>query len=671
MASILVVEDSDTQAQEIRIVLQAAGHAIELAPDGREGLATFRSRSFDLVVSDVLMPHVSGFELCRTIKDETPEVPVILLTGLDDPTNVLRGYEAGANGFIVKPYEPEHLVNRVHDVLSPLWAIRERISSFLVSAFEDLGRAMEAKHQAEVREMNARASLALQASEMRFGRAFEATPIGMALTHPEGRFLRTNPALCDILGYSEPELLERTYTDVTHPGDREKARAYLERCRTGPHPGKLEARYVRKDGQTVLGELTVARMHDAEGTYTGDLRIVEDVTERRRVEEQFRQAQKMEAVGRLAGGIAHDFNNVLTAIIGYSNLAISTMPPDNPYRPDTEAILKAAQRATALTKQLLSFSRPGPVVLRPTELNSIVRDVLGMLGRLLGADIELVTHLTEPLGRVRVDPGTFTQVILNLAVNARDAMPNGGRLTIETCEAELDGRASGVPSPVRPGPCVILAVTDTGHGMSSETMSHVFEPFYTTKERGKGTGLGLATVYGIVKQVGGQITVASEPGHGTTFRICLPRAQGSEPHSAAAPSVRPDLALVGGTETILVVDDEESVRHLAGRILRKAGYTVLEAEDGEAALATLGQLDGPLHLLLSDVVMPKLGGVDLYLKMRQLRPAARLLLISGYADVSSWKVDLTKPGWNFLRKPFEPTELARRVREALDGTEPQ
>ncbi len=310
-------------------------------------------------------------------------------------------------------------------------------------------------------------------------------------------------------------------------------------------------------------------------------------------------------------------------------------------------------------------------MLRPAELNGIVRDVLGMLGRLLGADIELVTHLTEPLGRVRVDPGTFTQVILNLAVNARDAMPNGGRLTIETSEAEQDGRTSGTGSPVPPGPCVFLTVTDTGHGMSAETLSHVFEPFFTTKERGKGTGLGLATVYGIVKQVGGQITVTSEPGHGTTFRICLPRTQGSEPQVATAPSARADLALVGGTETILVVDDEDSVRHLAGRILRKAGYSVLEAEDGEAALTTLGQLGGPLHLLLSDVVMPRLGGVDLYLKLRQSQPKAKLLLISGYADISSVKVDLTKPGWNFLRKPFEPTELARRVREALDGNEPE
>ncbi|MBI3891419.1 MAG: response regulator [Candidatus Wallbacteria bacterium] len=618
MPKILVVEDSETQATELKIILEAAGHAIELAGDGREGLSAFRGQRFDLVVSDVLMPHVSGYELCRTIKDESPGLPVILLTGLDDPANVLRGYEAGANGFIVKPYEPDHLVTRIHDVLSPLWAIRERISSFLLSAFEDLGRVMEAKHLAEVREMNARSTLQLHASEERFRCAFEENPVGMAMTHPEGRFVRVNPVLCQILGHSREALLERGWTDVTHPGECERIAAYLARSRSEPRPGKLESRFIAGDGRHVLAELTVTRMHDAEGTYTGDLWMLEDTTERRKVEDLYRQSQKMEAVGRLASGVAHDFNNVLTAIIGYSNLILGAMPPDNTFRPDTEAILRAAQRAAGLTKQLLGFSRPQGMVVRSVDLNAIVLDVKEMLARLLGADVELETQLSKPLGPVRADPDLLTQVIVNLAVNARDAMPSGGKLVVETRDVAFDDWYAGGHPPAKAGPYVVLEVSDTGAGMSADTLSHMFEPFFTTKEKGKGTGLGLATVYGIVRQCGGHIDVWSEPGKGASFRVYLPR--GSECEVAVRPAPRPQAVLQTGDETVLVVDDEAPVRSLAARILRRAGYTVLEASDGEAALETLGSHKGPLHLLLSD---------------------------------------------------FAPSELARKVREASDGEVPQ
>jgi len=389
-----------------------------------------------------------------------------------------------------------------------------------------------------------------------------------------------------------------------------------------------------------------------------------DVTERRSLERQLLQAQKMEAVGRLAGGIAHDFNNVLTAIFGYVDLLLDGLPTLSPLRPDIEEIRTAAERAAGLTRQLLAFSRKQVLQMRTLDLNELLTDIDKLLRRLLGEDIDIVTKLDPRLGAVRADSGQLEQVVVNLAVNARDAMPGGGRLTIETRNAELDEAYTRQHVPVRPGRYVMFALSDTGTGMSPETMAHMFEPFFTTKEAGKGTGLGLATVYGIVKQSGGYVWCYSELGHGTTFTVYLPRVD-----APAEPQAPPrEVATVTGTETILLAEDDEILRPLTKGLLAKLGYTVLEAESAEQAFAVAGVHQGPIHLLVADVVMPGASGRKLARRLAQSRPETRVLYVSGYTDDAIVHHGMLEPGLNFLQKPFTPAALARKVRDVLDST---
>src|SRR5438132_875323 len=400
------------------------------------------------------------------------------------------------------------------------------------------------------------------------------------------------------------------------------------------------------------------------GRPVGILGIGRDVTERVQLEQQLRQAQKMEAVGRLAGGIAHDFNNILTAITGYADLLLEDLAATDPRRQDADEIHKAADRAAGLTRQLLACSRQQ--VLQPTvlEVNTLVSDLEKMLRRLLGEDVELSTRLAPTTGRVKADPGQLEQVVMNLAVNARDAMPNGGKLTLETANVDLDGAYAADHYPARAGPFVMLAVSDTGIGMSEETQAHMFEPFFTTKEKGKGTGLGLATVYGIIKQSGGFIWVYSEVGHGTTFKLYLPRVEELAERAAAPAQARTRPAR--GTETILVVEDEAPVRNVARQVLERHGYSVLEAPSAEAALDIATRYSGTIHLLLTDVVMPGLNGRELASRLADLRPDARVIFMSGYTDDAVTRHGVLEPGSAYVQKPFTPDAIARRVREVLD-----
>jgi nitrogen-specific signal transduction histidine kinase len=395
------------------------------------------------------------------------------------------------------------------------------------------------------------------------------------------------------------------------------------------------------------------------------LSIAADLTEIRQLEVQYRQSQKMEAIGRLAGGIAHDFNNILTAILGTSDLLIEALAPGSRARDDVEEIRRAGTRAAGLTRQLLVFSRQQ--VLQPHELdvNDIVRDADSMLRRLIGENIELRTTLAPDLGAVRADAGQLEQVIVNLTLNARDAMPRGGVVTIETANVELDkGYAEG-HVPAQPGPYVLLAVSDTGVGMDAAVKARLFEPFFTTKEPGKGTGLGLATVYGIVKQNGGYIWAYSEPGHGATFKIYLPRAG-----PVSEPAVRKDVsvAVPRGSEVLLVVEDQAQLLRVTTRILEGCGYTVLAAAGGEEALRTAERHKGRIDLLVTDVVMPGLNGREVALLLGPLHPETKVLFVSGYPDASIVHQGLLEPGLAFLQKPFRPDVLARKVREVLDGS---
>ena len=383
----------------------------------------------------------------------------------------------------------------------------------------------------------------------------------------------------------------------------------------------------------------------------------------RKSEEQLRQSQKMEAIGRLSGSVAHDFNNLLSVILSYSDLVLSDLKPIDPLRADIESIHRAGEKAADLTRQLLAFSRQQVLAPRSVDLNEVIRESEKMLRRLLNEDIEVVTHYARRLSVVKVDPGQIDQVLLNLAVNARDAMPSGGKLTIETKDVELDESYTSEHFGVARGPHVMLAVSDTGIGMDQQTQARIFEPFFTTKDLGKGTGLGLSTVFGIVKQSGGHIWVYSEPGGGTTFKVYLPVAQGADPELPVV--VEP--TTLQGTETVLLVEDQDDVRRVAHAILRRYGYHVIEASNAGEALLSCERHPRTIHLLLTDVVMPQLSGRELAERLVSMRPELRVLYMSGYTENVIVHHGILDSGIAYLQKPIVPDLLARRVREVLDA----
>ena len=395
----------------------------------------------------------------------------------------------------------------------------------------------------------------------------------------------------------------------------------------------------------------------------GLLRVARDVTEQRSLEEQLRQSQKMEAIGQLAGGVAHDFNNLLTAIQGFAGFLLESIPEPDERRGDVEEIRQAADRAAALTRQLLAFSRKQILMVRVLHMGDVVGELTPMLRRLLGEAVDLRTTLGDR-GLVKADPGQLQQVLVNLAVNSRDAMRDSGRLAIETADVVLDETFARQHPSVRPGPHVMLAVTDNGHGMDAETQKRIFEPFFTTKPQGQGTGLGLATVYGIVKQSEGSIWVESEAGRGTTFKIYLPRTDEVEEVSPPAPA---DARKARGTEAILLVEDEELVRELAHKILTRRGYVVHAIGDPKRAIEYADAHRGAIDLLLTDVVLPEMSGRTMATRISQMHPESKVLYMSGYADHAIVRQGVLESGMSFLQKPFSADQLAGKVRDVLDA----
>jgi signal transduction histidine kinase/CheY-like chemotaxis protein len=477
--------------------------------------------------------------------------------------------------------------------------------------------------------------------------------------------------LDEIFGIDDPAFRNDVpgWLSIVHPDQREEMRAYFAEEVLGERKAfDREYRICRlSDGAERWvhgrGELVV----DEQGRLVEMIGTIQDITERKRagaekerVEEMLRRSQRLEGIGRLAGGVAHDFNNLLGVITGYGELMRRQLPEDHPARPRLEQVLRAAERAAALTRQLLAFSRKQPMQLEVIDLNAMLRDLGQMLERVVGEDVEIQMRTAPDLGVVKADPAQIDQVVMNLVVNARDAMPRGGHLTIETANAEFDEAYAASHPPARAGRFVMIAVSDTGIGMAPETQRQIFEPFFTTKA--EGTGLGLATVYGVVKQTGGYVWVYSEAGRGTTFKIYLPRVDETPDVKDAAP-----VAETGrGHETVLVVEDAEALRAMVRELLEERGYRVLLAEDGEAAVALAGVDQGPIDLLLSDVVMPKLSGPDVARRVTELRPEIRVLLMSGYSNGAVSHQGVLGPGVSLLQKPFTGEALARAVREALD-----
>lgn len=486
----------------------------------------------------------------------------------------------------------------------------------------------------------------------------------IAVVDSHGRRLYNSPSYERILGYNIAELEGTTSFDQIHPEDLEKVlKAAAEARRTG-HGASLEYRMRHKDGSWRTLESRASTIVK-DGEVENLVIVNRDVTERKRLEEQFRQSQKMEAIGRLSGGVAHDFNNLLGVIIGYGEVLQDGVTQDSPLRPCVEEMLNAGHRAASLTRQLLAFSRQQVMDPRVLDLNIVVRDMEKLLKRLIGEDIRLRTTLDGSLARIKADQGQLEQVLMNLAVNARDAMPAGGELNIETSNYYVDQEfARRYPYPMAVGNYVMLTVTDTGIGMDATTSARVFEPFFTTKEKGKGTGLGLSMVYGVVKQSGGYIDLHSEPGRGASFKILLPVAdEPVDPQKSQTTSQD----LIQGNETVLLVEDEASLRKLTRHLLELCGYRVLEAGCGDDALRVSRQHAGAIHLLLTDVVMPVMSGRALADQILSGRPETHVVFMSGYTGQTVGQHGVLAEGSFYLPKPFTREALARKVREALDG----
>jgi len=628
---VLIVEDDAADAELAVSVLKRAGYplafdVVDSATDFEERLA---HSDYDAILCDHNLGTWTGMEALEILKKSGKDIPFLVLTAVLGDEAAVEYVKRGATDYLLK------------DRL-------ERLPVALSGALRDKANREEtAKLQEQVR------------------RFIENLPLGVYRSTPDGRVLMANPALLRMLGYdSWQELtfrnLEGEAFEAGHPRN-----AFCEQIEREGEARGLEAAWKRRDGSEIFARESARAFRADDGTVLYYDGIVEDVTERRRLEEQLRQAQKMEAVGRLASGVAHDFNNLLTIIIGYSDLLFERVSARDWMRLPVEEIKKAAERAASLTRQLLAFSRKQVLPPHILDLNSLLANVDKMLGRMTGEDIKLVTHLPSGLGRVNADPGQIEQVIMNLAVNALHAMPQGGQLTLEAANVELDSSYASSHQSVLPGHYVMIAVSDSGIGMDAETQASIFQPFFTAKQQGEGMGVGLATVYGIVRHSEGQIWVYSEPGKGTTFKVYLPRID--QAVELIAPTQVPVDELSRGSETILLAEDEEAVRSFARELLESRGYEVLEAKGGHEALEVGGRYKKRIHLLLTDVVMPQMSGPELVKHLAPLHPETKVLYISGYADHAVVQHGLLDPSKVFLPKPFTADVLARKLREVLDS----
>jgi len=629
---VLIVEDSEEDALLLVRELRRGGYeaAYQRVDSPSAVRATLERETWDLVISDYNIPGFGGLEALALVRDRALDIPFIFVSGTISEDQAVAAMKAGASDYFAKG---------------------------------QLKRLLPAIER-ELREAKGRA--AKRETDERLAKLVQHAPIGIFRSTRAGKVLSVNAALVRMLGYATAaEVIDLDMARDVYADPAERQRLLDEHPYTDREYDEMEATWKRKDGTPLHVELIGRAVRNAAGTIESYETFVRDVTEQRRLQRELVQAQKMEAVGRLAGGIAHDFNNVLTAILGSAELALETLPAGSPEREEVDEVRKAALRAADLTRQLLAFSRQQVIAPKVLNPNDVVGGMDKMLRRLLGEDVELRAALASDLGVVKVDPSQLEQVVLNLAVNARDAMPDGGTLTIETQNIELDQQYVQGHLSAQPGPYVMLAVSDTGVGMDAGTQARIFEPFFTTKEKGRGTGLGLATVYGIVKQSGGWIWVYSEPGHGTAFKVYFPRVA-----AVAAPataSVAPPTS-VRGSETILVVEDDETIRNLVLKVLKGNGYTVLAAANGDEAERVAGQHRGRIHLLMTDVVLPGLSGPEVARRLVTTRTDTRVLYLSGYTNDAVLRRGVLEAGVAFLQKPFTPGVLGRKIREVLDQT---
>ena len=636
---ILLVDDEEdfrVLTGELLTAIRGDNYLLDWVGSYDAALAVLEADQHDVWLVDYHLVGHDGLELMREARARGCKTPMILLTGHGNAEVDVAAMKLGASDYLPKDRLDVRTLERT---------IRYTLE-------------------------RARTQETMQASEARFRSAFYGATTGMSLTSMDGRFLQVNRSLCEMLGYTVAEMLGKTLQAVMPADDLPATRELQEALMRGAPPAQLEKRFLHKQGGVVWTQWDVSLSRDRQGTPLCFFSQIQDLTRRKRTEEalrhseeQLHQAQKMEAIGRLAGGVAHDFNNVLTVISGYASMLTRKLEDNTTLRHEAEEIQDAVERAATLTRQLLALSRKQPVNPRVLSLNGVIGGIEKMLRRLIGEDIELRFDLDPAAGRVRADAGQIEQGIINLAINARDAMPQGGKLTIKTALVTQEKADPMRDGDLPPGQYTAIIVSDTGVGMTAEVKSHLFEPFFTTKARDKGTGLGLATCYGIVKQSGGYIHVDAEPNRGATFKIYLPVV--SDAVEEAAPTTKPAV-VHAGKETVLIAEDDDAVREFAARSLRDAGYTPLEARNGVEALRLFETPSGRgIDVVVSDVIMPQMGGKELAEHVQRLRPKTRILFTSGYTGDMLDNSGVSQSGAAFLAKPFSAAQLTQKIREVL------
>jgi PAS domain S-box-containing protein len=666
---VLFVDDEENILRSIKRLFMEESYEVLTARSGEEALKLLKDhQNIGLIVSDQRMPGMQGVDLLKLASDISPDTLRIMLTGYTDINAAIDAInKGGAYQYITKPWKDDELIQIVRDAVYRYSLIREnrRLAEIVKRQNEEL-KQWNDQLQYRVQEQ----TIEIRESEERFRRLFDEAPVGYHEVNKEGYITNVNDTELEMLGYTAEEMLGKPIWKFTVEPETIKQVFEAQIAGDLPPGQAFECTYCRKDGTGLVVLAGDKLLKDRTDESIGIRTTIQDITERKRTEEemaslqkQFHQAQKMEAVGRLTGGIAHDFNNLLTIIKGYSQLSLIGLKDSNSLKDNIEQVYKASERATELTRQLLAFSRNQIMEMRVLDLNTLLQNLDKMLRRAIGEDIELVMVLADDLGRVKADPGQIEQVIMNLVVNARDAMPTGGKLIIEIANVELDELYTHSHIGMAPGHYVELSVSDTGTGMAPEVKDRIFEPFFTTKEKDKGTGLGLSVVYGIVKQTEGNILVYSEPGQGTVFKIYLPRVE--EPVEELKEKVEVT-EIPRGIETVLVVEDEDQLRKLIVQVLQTQGYKALEAYCGDDALVIYKERKEPIHLFLTDVVMPRMSGVQLVEQCKEVGQEFKVLYMSGYAESMTSYPDVFVTGINYIRKPFTVQSLARKVREVLD-----
>jgi two-component system, cell cycle sensor histidine kinase and response regulator CckA len=638
---VLLVEDDESDAFLVVAELEKCAAQVSWERvETREAMTEALERSpFDLVVADYRLPHFRAPEALALCKARGLDIPFFVVSGTIGEEQAVEVLKAGAHDFFLKG----------------------RLSR-LCAAIERELREVEARRALRHSESGREAAIeSLRQSERLFHDLFESAPDATVIADAHGFICAASRQAEELFGYPPGELAGQSAEILVAPSLRPEYRRLRAGFAEAPErrlmgAGQQNLLAVRNDGSTFPIEISLSPTTTERGVVIAAIR---DITDRRRLEQHLRQIQKMEAVGRLAGGVAHDFNNILGIILGQSQIMLRDLPPDHPTRSRLEQIRSASERAAGLTRQLLAFSRTQSFETQILSLNDIVEGLKGMLSRLLGEDLELTFTPGESLGRVRADPSQMEQILMNLAVNARDAMPDGGRLAIATSNADMGERWARVHGGAKEGRYVCLAVSDTGHGMTREVQERIFEPFFTTKEPGKGTGLGLATVYSIVKHCEGFVYLYSEPGQGTTFKIYVPRVD----QQADAPVEQ--AVATRGTETVLLVEDAESLRELICELLQANGYEVLTAGEPSQALETVARHEGTIHLLLTDVVMPGMNGRELAQRVKEQLPDIRVLYMSGYTEEAIAHRGVLETGALLISKPFSQESLTRKIRQAL------